>query len=83
MRLRVGDGSKGWLEEAPFDRIVLTAGSPDVPPALVEQLAPEGLIVAPVGGYGLQTIYRYRRVDGDLEQEAIEGARFVPLVESD
>ena len=73
VHLRVGDGSKGWPEEAPFDRAILTAGAPDVPPA----------IVAPVGGYGLQTIYRYRDVNGELDREPIEGARFVPLIESE
>ncbi|MEE9470229.1 MAG: protein-L-isoaspartate(D-aspartate) O-methyltransferase [Gemmatimonadota bacterium] len=82
VHLRVGDGSKGWPEEAPFDRAILTAGAPDVPPAVVEQLAPGGLIVAPLGGYGLQTIYRYRDVNGELAREPIEGARFVPLIES-
>jgi len=83
VRLRVADGSKGWPEEGPFDRIIITAGAPDVPPPLIEQLAPGGVIVAPVGGYGLQTIYRYRKVDGELEREAVEGARFVPLIESE
>ncbi len=83
VRLRVGDGSRGWPEAAPFDRIMLTAGAPDLPPIVVEQLAPGGLIVAPVGGYGLQTIYRYREAGGELEKEAIEGARFVPLIESE
>ncbi len=83
VRLRVGDGSKGWPEEAPFDRVIITAGAPDLPPRLADQLAPGGLIVAPVGGYGLQTIYRYREAGGKLTKEAIEGARFVPLVESE
>jgi protein-L-isoaspartate(D-aspartate) O-methyltransferase len=82
VHLRVGDGSRGWPEEAPFDRAILTAGAPDVPPAIVEQLAPGGVIVAPVGDYGLQTIYRYRDVNGELDRKPIEGARFVPLIES-
>ncbi len=83
VRLRVGDGSKGWPEEAPFARAILTAGAPDVPEAIVEQLAPDGVIVAPVGGYGLQTIYRYREKEGRLISEPIEGARFVPLIEAE
>ena len=83
VHLRVGDGSKGWPEEAPFDRIMLTAGAPDLPAALADQLATKGIIVAPVGGYGLQTIYRYRESGGRLEKESIEGARFVPLIESE
>ncbi|UCG76692.1 MAG: protein-L-isoaspartate(D-aspartate) O-methyltransferase [Gemmatimonadota bacterium] len=83
VRLRVADGSKGWPQEAPFDRVILTAGAPDLPEAVVDQLAAGGLIVAPLGSYGLQTIYRYRETAGRLEREAIEGARFVPLIESE
>jgi protein-L-isoaspartate(D-aspartate) O-methyltransferase len=49
VRLRVGDGALGWPEEAPFDRIVVTAAAPEVPPALVAQLAPGGRMILPVG----------------------------------
>lgn len=81
VRLRLGDGSRGWLEEAPFDRIILTAAARDVPEALREQLAEGGILVGPVGGRAFQTILRFRkRPDGDLERERLEGARFVPLV---
>jgi len=81
--LRHGDGSRGWPEEAPFDRIVLTAAADEVPPALIEQLDPDGFIVAPLGSPDLQTIYRIRTGDEGLEYEALEGARFVPLIADD
>lgn len=81
VRLRLGDGYTGWPEEAPFDRILVTAAAEEVPPPLFEQLAPGGVLVAPVGDPGLQMISRYTKgEDGTLEKEALEGARFVPLV---
>jgi len=81
VRLRLADGSRGWAEEAPFERILITAASASVPKAIAGQLAAGGVLVAPVGDPYLQTIYRYRkRVDGSLEAEALEGARFVPLI---
>lgn len=81
VHLRLGDGSLGWPEEAPFDRVLVTAAAAEVPPPLIQQLATGGLMVAPVGDPLLQTIYRYRkRADGGLDTEALEGARFVPLV---
>lgn len=81
VRLRLADGSRGWKEEAPFDRILVAAAAESVPPALARQLTTGGLLVAPVGDPFLQTIYRYtKREDGELDREALEGARFVPLV---
>jgi protein-L-isoaspartate(D-aspartate) O-methyltransferase len=81
VRLRLGDGSRGWPEEAPFEAVIVTAAAGAVPAALFEQVAPEGRIVAPVGGAWGQMIRRYRRRDGEWEETDIEGARFVPLVE--
>lgn len=81
VHLRLGDGSRGWTEKAPFDRMLLTAAAAAVPPDLIDQLAPGGIIVAPVGDPYLQTIYRYRKRDGKLTRQALEGARFVPLIE--
>ncbi len=83
VRLRVGDGSAGWPEEAPFDRIILTAAAPEIPPALRGQLAAGGFMVAPIGTPELQTIYRIRPVDEEFEYEPLEGARFVPLISDD
>lgn len=82
--LRPGDGSRGWPEEAPFERILVTAAAPEVPPALLDQLAPGGVLVAPVGPARSQTIVRIRRTPGGtLRRERLERARFVPLVEGE
>ena len=80
VHLRLGDGSRGWPEEAPFDRILLTAAAGAMPSDLIEQLDPDGYVVAPLGTPDLQTIYRIRRGEEALEYEALEGARFVPLI---
>lgn len=81
---RVGDGAEGWPEEAPFDRVIVTAAAEEVPPALRDQLAPGGLLVAPVGGRAFQRIVRLRKPEADAgggwEREELESARFVPLV---
>lgn len=81
VRLRLGDGSRGWPEEAPFDRMLVTAAAREVPSTLRDQLAAGGVLVAPVGDPWLQTITRFRKTaEGELEREPLEGARFVPLV---
>lgn len=80
VHLRVGDGSRGWPEEAPFDRILITAAAPEVPPPLFDQLDEGGVLVAPVGTAGVQRILRYRRGPEGLTREAFEQARFVPLI---
>jgi protein-L-isoaspartate(D-aspartate) O-methyltransferase len=77
----VGDGSLGWPADAPYDAIVVTAGGPSVPPALVEQLAPGGRLVMPVGRLGSQDLVRVRRLpDGATVRESLGGVAFVPLV---
>ena len=83
VHLRVGDGSRGWPEEAPFDRIVVTAGAAELPEPLREQLADGGVAVAPVGGRSTQWIRRYRRQGDRWEEEEFEAARFVPLIRGD
>lgn len=81
VRLRLGDGSRGWPEEAPFDRILVTAAAPAVPAALREQLRDGGILVAPVGDEWLQMVRRYRKRGSGLDGEELEGVRFVPLIE--
>jgi protein-L-isoaspartate(D-aspartate) O-methyltransferase len=81
VHLRLGDGSRGWPEAAPFDRVIVTAAATAVPKALLEQTAPEGLVIAPVGDARGQVIRRYRRRDGDWTATDLEGARFVPLIQ--
>lgn len=76
----VQDGTGGYPPGAPYDAILVTAGTPSVPPPLLEQLADHGRLVAPVGGQILQELVLIRR-DGDRYEEYPEGAvRFVPLI---
>lgn len=78
--LRVDDGHKGWPEEAPFDRILLTAAAEAVPQALVDQLAVDGVLVAPVGTEGsVQDLLRCRKTPNGLEGEHLADVAFVPM----
>jgi protein-L-isoaspartate(D-aspartate) O-methyltransferase len=81
VRLRVGDGALGWPEEAPFDRIVVTAATPDVPPALVQQLAPGGRMILPVGPtLDVQMLRVVEKGNDGANVEAdLLPVRFVPL----
>ena len=75
-----GDGSKGYPEEAPYDRILVTAAAPDIPQPLIEQLKTKGILVIPVGGVHLyQTLLRVRKRDRETIQENLGGVAFVPL----
>jgi protein-L-isoaspartate(D-aspartate) O-methyltransferase len=76
-----GDGTKGWPEQAPFDRIIVTAAAPDVPGNLLESLVSGGILVAPVGQHSAQQLLRVRRKDEGFEIEDLGPVRFVPLVE--
>ena len=81
VQVRAGDGYQGWPEAAPFDAILVTAAAPAVPPALTAQLKEGGRLVIPLGPHGgAQTLMRYRRVQGQLVEEANLPVRFVPLV---
>ncbi len=77
---RVGDGSLGWPEEAPFDRIMVTAGAPQVPPPLIEQLAEGGRLVVPVGGESDQLLTVVDRLEGKLHERRGLACRFVRLI---
>ena len=78
---RFGDGAKGWPEQAPFDRIMVTAAAPEVPQILLDSLAEAGILVAPVGEERRgQVLLRIRRRDGALVTEDLGAVRFVPLV---
>jgi protein-L-isoaspartate(D-aspartate) O-methyltransferase len=78
---RVGDGSKGWPEQAPIGRILVTAAAADVPPALADQLDEGGIMVVPVGEeYGNQQVLRITRTAGSFDHEELLPVRFVPLV---
>jgi protein-L-isoaspartate(D-aspartate) O-methyltransferase len=78
---RVGDGSKGWPEQAPYDRVIITAAAPVVPAPLVDGLALGGILVAPVGGDRRdQQLVRICRKDDGFSTEDLGPVRFVPLV---
>ena len=81
VEFRVGDGSMGWAEEAPFDGIMVTAGAPSPPESLTNQLSPEGgRLVIPVGDREIQTLYRYTRTGEEITREDYMACRFVPLL---
>ncbi len=77
---RVGDGTLGWKEEAPFDGILVTAGCPLVPETLVEQLAENGRLVIPVGDRFSQTLKRLTKINEKLKTESFTACRFVDLI---
>jgi protein-L-isoaspartate(D-aspartate) O-methyltransferase len=79
---RFGDGAEGWPEQAPFDRILVTAAAPDEPKALLQQLKPRGTLVAPIGRGAVQTLKRYTGDgQGGFSIETLCEVRFVPLLE--
>ena len=79
---RHGDGGLGWPEQAPFDRIMVTAASPGEPTELLHQLKPGGILVCPVGRSSVQRLHRYVSLeDGSFRRESLAEVRFVPLVE--
>ncbi len=82
VHVRCGDGTLGWPEHAPYDVIVVTAGGPRVPPALLEQLAPGGRLVMPVGEdpYSQRLVRVRRRADAGVSEDRLEAVAFVPLI---
>ena len=82
VQVEVVDGTLGWAPRAPYDGIVVTAGAPQIPRPLVEQLAPEGRLVLPMGEDEVQTLVRIRRGPRGLEEEYLGECRFVKLLGS-
>jgi len=78
--IRVGDGSLGWRDEAPFDAVLVTAGAPAVPSALVEQLAPRGRLAVPVGDTYGQTLRKGVKEDEGIRWTDLGGCIFVKLI---
>jgi protein-L-isoaspartate(D-aspartate) O-methyltransferase len=76
----VGDGTLGWSAYGPYDAILVTAGGPEVPPPLLEQLAEGGRLLIPLGARGAQTLTLIHRVAGEYRHLAVADARFVPLI---
>jgi protein-L-isoaspartate(D-aspartate) O-methyltransferase len=81
VKIQTFDGSVGWSEVAPFDRILVTAGAPKVPQPLLDQLAPGGRLLVPEGDRGAQELALYEKnVRGKLQRHSGEGVAFVPLI---
>ena len=81
VRSKHDDGRIGWPEEAPFDGILVTAGAPALVEALTAQLAPGGVLVAPVGTGGAQSLLRLRKdAEGRITQDTLAAVAFVPLL---
>lgn len=77
---RIGDGTVGWREFAPYDRIIVTAGAPVVPPFLEEQLAVGACCIVPVGDATNQSLVRVTRTGTGLHEEVLCSCTFVPLI---
>ena len=77
---KCGDGTIGWKEFAPFDGILVTAGAPEVPQPLLDQLTPDGACVIPIGDLDVQTLHIIKRVDDRYEATIVDGFKFVPLI---
>lgn len=80
VEFKIGDGTLGWPEEAPFDAIIVTAAGPEIPPALKEQMAEDARMVIPVGGAEMQKLFLVRRRKKDWSTEVLSECRFVKLV---
>jgi protein-L-isoaspartate(D-aspartate) O-methyltransferase len=78
--LLLGDGTIGWRDYAPYDAILVSAAGPDVPTPLLEQLAPGGRLLVPVGRGDEQILRMYRRTETGIETSELGAVRFVPLV---
>lgn len=81
IKIKVGDGSQGWFEYAPFDAVVVSAATAEIPPELFLQLREGGRMILPVGPSSSQELQLISKIGGQLEVEVLEGCRFVPLVE--
>ncbi len=79
VRVKQGDGFQGWPEHAPFDAILVTCAPPEIPAPLLEQLAPEGRLVIPVGERWQELKVVHKTRDGDLREQIVTSVRFVPM----
>ena len=80
VRVHIGDGTEGYVEEAPYDRILVAAGAPEVTPALKAQLAEGGRLVIPVGNRTLQQLEIWDLEGGEFKQSSSIPVIFVPLI---
>jgi protein-L-isoaspartate(D-aspartate) O-methyltransferase len=80
VEIKIFDGTFGWTEESPFDAIIVTAGSPDIPQPLIDQLAMGGRLVIPVGDPFVQDLFRVTKTEEGVKKEDLGGCRFVKLI---
>jgi protein-L-isoaspartate(D-aspartate) O-methyltransferase len=80
IHIKIGDGTSGWPEEAPFNRIIITAGTPRIPEPLMDQLSDEGIIIAPVGDRFSQQIIKVIKSEKKLSESFHTPCVFVPLI---
>jgi protein-L-isoaspartate(D-aspartate) O-methyltransferase len=80
VEIKIFDGTFGWMEESPFDAIVVTAGSPNIPQPLIDQLAMGGRLVIPVGDIIVQDLFRVTKTEEGVKKEDLGGCRFVKLI---
>jgi len=78
--VKIGDGEQGWSQFAPFQRIILTAHSPTLPPVLLDQLEPGGILIMPLGDHESQELVRFFKYDDHLESETLSAVKFVPMI---
>jgi protein-L-isoaspartate(D-aspartate) O-methyltransferase len=77
---KIGDGSGGWSQHAPFDRIIITAGAPVLPPSLAGQLSMGGIMIVPTGDKKHQELEIYEKAENGLQKNSMGGVVFVPLI---
>ena len=80
IEIKIFDGTFGWMEESPFDAIMVTAGSPDIPRPLIDQLSIGGRLVIPVGDALVQDLFRVTKTKEGVKKEDLGGCRFVKLI---
>ena len=80
VEIKIFDGTYGWMEKSPFDAILVTAGAPDIPQPLYDQLAMGGRLVIPVGDISVQDLFRIKKTEEGMKKENLGGCRFVKLI---
>lgn len=83
IKVKIGDGYKGWKEHAPFDAIIVTCAPTNIPEPLLEQLAEDGKMIIPAGVEYNQKLYLIEKVNGEIEQTETLPVRFVPMIRED
>jgi protein-L-isoaspartate(D-aspartate) O-methyltransferase len=80
VQIKLGDGTIGWEEHAPYDRIIVTAAAPSVPDSLIQQLKIDGKLVVPVGSLEYQKLYVVKRTNDGIDYSIRDSFKFVPLI---